>query len=53
MMTPQVDPFAFNIAGDPQLLAKLEFPVVDYLAKVLPKDVQQNVMKGLFEDYMA
>ena len=49
MMTPQVDPFAFNIAGDPQLLAKLEFPVVDYLAQVLPADVQQNVMKGLFE----
>ena len=53
MMTPQVDPFAFNIAGDPQLLAKLEFPVVDYLAQVLPKDVKQNVMTGLFEDYIA
>ncbi len=53
MMTPQADPFVFNIAGDPQLLAKLEFPVVDYLAQVLPKDVQQNVMTGLFEDYLA
>jgi len=53
MMTPQADPFAFNIAGDPQLLAKLEFPVVDYLAQVLPADVQQNVMRGLFEDYIA
>lgn len=49
MMTQQIDPFAFDIAGDPQLLAKLEFPVVDYLAQILPADVQQNVMKGLFE----
>jgi len=49
MMTQQIDPFVFDIAGDPQLLAKLEFPVVDYLAQILPADVQQNVMKGLFE----
>ena len=39
--------------GDPALLAALEFPVVNFLADALAQQTKNNLMKGLFEDYLV
>jgi hypothetical protein len=39
--------------GDPALLAALEFPVVNFLADALAQQTKNNLMKGLFEDYLT
>ena len=39
--------------GDPALLAALEFPVVNFLAESLAKQTKNDLMKGLFEDYLV
>ena len=43
MMTPQINTNA-------QLLTKAQFPIVDYLSEMMPKQTKDNLMKGLFED---
>ena len=43
MMTPQIN-------TDAQLLTKAQFPIVDYLSEMMPKQTKDNIMKGLFED---
>jgi hypothetical protein len=36
-----------TISGDPQLLARLEFPIVDYLSEAINKDAKNNLMQGM------
>jgi hypothetical protein len=38
-----------DITAAPELLAAAQFPIVDFLSDALPKDIKNNVMKGLFE----
>lgn len=38
-----------EITASPELLAASQFPIVNFLSDVLPKNVKTNVMKGLFE----
>ena len=33
--------------GDPQLLARMEFPIVDYLSESLAKQTKNGLMSGM------